>query len=125
MNIGLSRVFRRGPAEPEHGGLNSRTVAGSDRLLAPESGVRGFDAQALFYEQYETLRMGLDAHREQGVLIVAFDSKGTALSQGWLRASLDKTRAAIVGRHTALRSGRAHCGPQRVLTAPRGIGPGL
>ena len=99
MTIGLSRVFRRGP-NPEDGGVNTRTLAGSDRLLAQEQD-RHFDAEALFHDQYETIKMGLNAHLEQGVLIVAVDRHGRALAQGWLRASLDKTRAAIVGRHTA------------------------
>ncbi|MEM7674952.1 MAG: FHA domain-containing protein, partial [Myxococcota bacterium] len=36
-----------------------------------------------------------------GVVIVAFDVDDQPLAQGWCRASLDKTRAAVVGRHTA------------------------
>ncbi len=100
MTTGLSRVFRRGlRARQER--LNSRTLAGGDRLLVPPTGPRGFDAESLFYSQYETIRAGLNAHQEQGVLIFAFNAQGVALAQGWLRATLDKTRAAIVGRHTA------------------------
>ena len=99
MNIGLSRVFRRGQ-DPDVEGVNSRTIVGPDGLLSGV-GARGFDAKALFEAQYETIRQGLNAHQEQGVLIMAFDEQGNALAQGWLRASLDKTRAAIVGRHTA------------------------
>ena len=100
MSIGLSRVFRRGP-DPGVTGLNGRTLAGADRLLTSTPNDRAFDAEELFHERYETIRQALDAHQEQGVLIMAFDAEGTALAQGWLRASVDKTRVAIIGRHTA------------------------
>ena len=99
MSLGLSRVFRRGPRTPQ-ANINTRTVAGLDGLLAKQED-RSFDAKKLFVEHYDVLRRGLEAHQEQGVLVVGFDESGTALAQGWLRASLDKTRAAIVGRHTA------------------------
>ena len=99
MSFGVSRVFRRGPS-PDNGLVNTRTLAGRDRMLA-RAEPRGFDAEKLFCEQYPTLKRALNAHQEQGVLIVAFDEQGTALAQGWLRVTLDKTRAAIVGRHTA------------------------
>lgn len=100
MTVGLSRVFRRGPDAPAEG-INTRTIASADRLLTPlEPGV-GFDSKALFTERYDTIRRALEAHREQGVLVVAFDADGTPLAQGWLRATLDKTRSAIIGRHTA------------------------
>ena len=98
MIFDASRVFRRGPEADQ--AANNRTLVGRDRLLsgAPHE---NFDAEALFVSQYETLRQGLNAHQQQGVLMVAFDRNGNALTQGWLRASLDKSRVAVVGRHTA------------------------
>ena len=99
VNFGLSRVFRRGPDQKGEG-VNTRTLVHSDRLLTDDVD-RGFDAKTLFFDRYETIRRALDAHRTQGVLILAFDRKGRALAQGWLKASLDKTRNAIIGRHTA------------------------
>lgn len=99
MTAGTSRVFRRRPVSTADAD-NGRTLAGPDRLLT-SSDDDGFDAEALFQASYGTLRQGLDAHQELGVLLVAFDDQGTALAQGWLRASLDRSRALIVGRHTA------------------------
>ncbi|MEL7370297.1 MAG: FHA domain-containing protein [Myxococcota bacterium] len=99
MSLGASRVFRRGP-QSSTSPRNDATIVGTDGLLATDT-ERGFDAESLFKHGYEVLQAVMKAHAELGVLIVAFDPKGRPMAQGWLRASLDKTRAAIVGRHSA------------------------
>ena len=58
------------------------------------------DAREQFLKRYRVIRKALKHHRQQGVLILAFDEQATAVGQAWLKASLDKTRAVVVGRHS-------------------------
>lgn len=60
----------------------------------------GFDARRLFVARYPIIRKALECHRKRGALILAFDDHKVALGQAWLAASLDRTRAAIFGRHS-------------------------
>lgn len=59
------------------------------------------DAKKLFVDHYPSIRAALDRHRRLGLAVLAFDGHGAPLAGGWLAASLDRSRSAIVGRHSA------------------------
>lgn len=52
-----------------------------------------------FVRRYAQVRAALERHRAQGVLFLLFDGDAV-VAEGWLRASVDQTRATIVGRHS-------------------------
>ena len=60
----------------------------------------GFDARASFERHYGDIRRLWSGYTRQGVLVLAFDRRHGLLGEVWLKASLDRPRAAIVGRHS-------------------------
>lgn len=97
--MSLTRIFRR-RADLLGTGLNQETAVVENPLLAAKAGPKKIDAERLFVERYAIIQRALEAHRELGVLIFAFDEGESAVGHVWLRASLDKTRATVVGRHS-------------------------
>lgn len=97
--MSLTRIFRR-RAELLERGRNEETAVVGNPLLDHRAAPSRIDARRLFVERYPVIRRALEAHQELGVLIYAFDDADSAIGHVWLRASLDKTRATIVGRHT-------------------------
>ncbi|MCC7386259.1 MAG: FHA domain-containing protein [Deltaproteobacteria bacterium] len=63
---------------------------------------QSLDAKKLFVDHYASIRAALERHRRLGLAVLAFDGSHSApLAGGWLAASLDRSRSAIVGRHSA------------------------
>jgi hypothetical protein len=96
--MSITRMFRR---PPQHGraGANEATAVSINPILA-SSAPKKLDAHRLFVERYPILRKGLEAHPKQGLLVFAFDDGASAVGQAWLAATLDRTRVAIIGRHS-------------------------
>lgn len=97
--MSVTRIFRRRAALLEQG-LNDGTAVMDGPLLKKGSKPKKIDARKLFVERYDVIRPALECHREQGVIVFAIDQEESAVGHVWMRASLDKTRAATVGRHT-------------------------
>ncbi len=89
MMFNLRDAHRR---EPSH---NHQTTF--DRMPEHEA----FDARKLFKHRYPLIKESLERHARQGVLIIAFDEQKTPIGQVWMEASLDRTRALIIGRHSS------------------------
>src|SRR5687767_8673969 len=72
------------------------------RLREPGEGAlhEPFDAKKLFIERYAQIRAAAARHERQGVLIMAFDHAQAPIAEAWIEASLDRSRAAILGRHS-------------------------
>jgi hypothetical protein len=75
---------------------NSRTAMRSLESLRPTV----FDAKRLFVEHFGVIRSALARHPRQGLLILAFDGAPHPVGELWLEASLDRPRAAVIGRHS-------------------------
>lgn len=97
--MSLTRIFRR-RADLLGPGQNQQTAVVENPMLASSAAPPKLDAEKLFVDRYPVIRRALEAHRELGVLLFAFDEGASAIGHVWLRASLDKTRATVVGRHT-------------------------
>jgi hypothetical protein len=98
--MSVTRVFRRRPSAAR-AIANSETAMLTSPLLRPDAtGDLGFDAKQLFVSRYPIIKKALECHRSQGVLIVAFDEGKHALGQAWVAATLDRTRAITIGRHS-------------------------
>jgi hypothetical protein len=69
-------------------------------LLGQSISILRFDARKLFIDRYRAIKKALERHRKLGVLIMAFDERKEPIGEAWLAASLDRSRAAIVGRHS-------------------------
>lgn len=81
---------------------------GSDQHLGHNAGTvfrepdepRPIDARALFVRHWSLLRAAVLRHTRQGVLIVPVHHERGPIGELWLEASLDRTRAATLGRHS-------------------------
>lgn len=91
-------MFRR-PPQLGRAFANEATAVSINPILAPVA-PKKIDAHHLFVERYPILKRGLEAHPKQGLLVFAFDERPAALGQAWLAATLDRTRVAVVGRHS-------------------------
>src|SRR5436305_13140853 len=98
--MSITRVFRRRPGERPPSSNNATLIEVSPMLRPSSTGDLGFDARALFIRRFSIIKKALECHRGQGVLILAFDESKVALGEAWIAASLDRTRAAIIGRHS-------------------------
>ncbi len=58
------------------------------------------DAEALFTSRYAGIREAWGRYTKQGVVIFAFDERDDPIGELWIEASVDKTRAAVIGRHS-------------------------
>ena len=98
----VTRIFRRrAEVLGDHPPNEATAMLESPLLEADAPGARGIvDVRGEFIERYPVIRKSLEHHRHLGVLILAFDESKTAIGQAWLKASLDKTRTAIIGRHS-------------------------
>ncbi len=100
--MSVTRIFRRraevlgNPAPNEATGMMENPLLRADSLPVSEK----IDAEAQFVRRWPIIRKSFEHHRHLGVLILAFDESSTAIGQAWLKASLDRTRAAIIGRHS-------------------------
>jgi hypothetical protein len=100
--MSITRIFRRRaevlgrPAPNEATGMMENPLLKADTMDAPNP----VDVRAQFIARWPIIKKSLEHHRHLGVLILAFDESKTAIGQAWLKASLDKTRAAIIGRHS-------------------------
>lgn len=94
----LTRIFRRPKDLPPPVHDNLATRLGTVHPGGVHA--RPIDARRAFRTRYDVVKPFLQAHREQGALLLLFAPTGALVAQGWLRASLDKTRATIIGRHT-------------------------
>lgn len=100
--MSVTRIFRRraevdgAPAPNEATSMMENPLLEAGRASIAE----GFDAREEFIARYPIIRKALEHHRHLGALVLAFDERSTAIGQAWLKASLDRTRAAIVGRHS-------------------------
>jgi hypothetical protein len=100
--MSVTRVFRL-PGRPEREqARNDATAVVDNPLLRPDvtDDLGAFDARDLFMRHWKIIKKALKTHTKQGVLMFAFDSGKNALGQAWLAATLDRTRAAIFGRHS-------------------------
>src|SRR5688500_15045474 len=59
-----------------------------------------FEAKRLFEERYPSIRRALTRHDRLGIAVLAYDGEHEPLCEGWLEASVDRTRAAVFGRHS-------------------------
>lgn len=99
--MSVTRIFRRRAAVAARPARNEGTALVENPLLRGETSIgEPFDARARFIDRYPVIRKALEHHRHLGVMILAFDEQRTAVGQAWLKASLDKTRAAVIGRHS-------------------------
>lgn len=97
--MSITRIFRRRLELIKNQLSNEKTaIAENPMLSALDQGA--FDARSVFIEHYPVIRKALEAHRGLGALIIAFDGQKTPVGQAWLKGSLDKTRAATIGRHS-------------------------
>lgn len=78
---------------------NSCTVVRTSQLAAIEH-PDPMDVARDFPRRYPKVKAALAEHRAQGVLLMLFDPRDGVVARGWVRASLDKTRAVVVGRHS-------------------------
>src|SRR5688572_16149033 len=100
--MSVTRIFRR-PGRPERDqARNEATSVVDNPLLRAEAtdDLGPFDARELFMRHWRIIKKALKTHPKQGVLMFAFDGGKNALGQAWLAATLDRTRVAIVGRHS-------------------------
>lgn len=95
-----TRIFHRRLGLHDDEPLNEGTMMSESPLLEGKVADEPLDAKRVFLERYPVIQKALSCHRSQGVLILAFDDKEAAIGQVWLRASLDRPRAVIVGRHS-------------------------
>lgn len=58
------------------------------------------DAKKLFVARFPGIRQSWARYSKQGVVIFAFDERDDPIGEVWIEASLDKTRAAVIGRHS-------------------------
>src|SRR5687768_15146745 len=99
--MSVTRIFRRRAEVLGNPAPNEATAMMENPLLRADSAVnQPLDVRAQFIERYPIIKKSLEHHRHLGVLVLAFDQSSTAIGQAWLKASLDKTRAAIIGRHS-------------------------
>lgn len=99
--MSITRIFRRLPELHDGSHQNEATAMLVDPFLRGTSEVaRTIDARALFEKHWSILARTYRAHQKQGVAILGFDEGKDALAQAWLAASLDRPRAAIIGRHS-------------------------
>jgi hypothetical protein len=100
--VSVTRIFRRRAEVLSNPAPNEATAMMESPLLEAESLALDspIDVRAQFVARYPIIKKSLEHHRQLGVLVLAFDQSTTAIGQAWLKASLDKTRAAIIGRHS-------------------------
>jgi len=89
-----SRVVLRDPGQDFSN--QGTQIVGGDRGWK----LRGapFNPKALFLRHYDAIHKALSWQQRQGVLVLAVDQR-RVLGQVWLKATLDRSRAVIVGRH--------------------------
>src|SRR5687768_12859957 len=98
--MSVTRIFRRRAEVLGNPAPNEATAMMQSPLLEADAGIHDVDVHGQFVERYPIIKKSLEHHRHLGVLVLAFDQSSTAIGQAWLKASLDKTRAAIIGRHS-------------------------
>lgn len=99
--MSITRVFRPRADVLDPSGANEGTMLQDSPMLDGGSiAARPYDAENLFSARWSILRRGLTTHRRLGVLVCAFDESPVAVGQAWIAATLDRTRALIVGRHS-------------------------
>lgn len=99
-SMSRTRVFHRRMGLHDDGPLNEGTIMSESPLLEETGADELLNAKELFIERYSVIKKALNCHRTQGVLVLAFDRKEAAIGQAWLRASLDRPRAVVLGRHS-------------------------
>lgn len=98
--MSVTRIFRRRAAVVADPAKNEGTALIEHPLLRAETSGDRIDARREFVARYPIIRRALEHRRHLGVMVLAFDAQQTAVGQAWLKASLDKTRALIIGRHS-------------------------
>jgi hypothetical protein len=100
--MSVTRIFRRRAEVLGNPAPNEATAMMENPLLKADTINQAppVDVRAQFIARWPVIKKSLEHHRHLGVLILAFDESATAIGQAWLKASLDKTRAAIIGRHS-------------------------
>jgi hypothetical protein len=100
--MSVTRIFRRRAEVLGNPAPNEATAMLESPLLQADAGRSqpSIDVRRQFIARYPIIKKSLEHHRHLGVLVLAFDESTTAIGQAWLKASLDKTRAAIIGRHS-------------------------
>ncbi|MFH1811309.1 MAG: FHA domain-containing protein [Pseudomonadota bacterium] len=87
--------------DPRHEFGNGATSVVSLQSFARQlSSPAPMDPRALFVREYALIRQALRCHRQLGVLTMAFARDGELLGQLWLKATSDKPRGALIGRHS-------------------------
>ncbi len=96
---------------------NHGTILSVPRLTTP------IDARAVFTRHWPAIRAAVNGRTRQGVVVFAFDRGAQPLGELWMEASLDRTRTAIVGRHTHcdLRLGDSHAALRQLAILVRAI----
>lgn len=97
-SVAESRVCVR---DPSHQFGNARTAIAQRFFVRPEGPpLPPLDAKTLFVDCFPELQRRMRCHGRQGVLALAIDEQHQVLGHAWLKATTDKTRAAIIGRHS-------------------------
>lgn len=57
-------------------------------------------AEAIFVHRYAAIRTALERYAQPGLAIFAFDHEQAPIGEIWLRATEDRSRAIVIGRHS-------------------------